>query len=192
MWFRQFVAVVSHPDHTGKLAVIVRILAEAHTHEPKTNLPRKRGPVDSDDEYFVGPVATSQLVVASRSRHQKRASVRTGDFIELHTDEEEQLRCPQVSRRDTTHAARTPLIEILDSSEEDLAEPASSATLPTHASPSKRSTRPSKHSQKLIAKNTKGVRAEDLPLVPEVNPPSEFAAAFQVLWSARRTVSRLP
>ncbi|VDB83084.1 unnamed protein product [Peniophora sp. CBMAI 1063] len=81
------------------------------------------------------------------------------------------------------------VIEIFDSSDEDLVRP-----MPRRSAQSKAPPRPRQpeKSQKTVANerpNARGRRSreQDDPLVPEVDPPSKYAAAFEFLWGARRT-----
>lgn len=131
--------------------------------ESKKISPRKRGRVDSDDEYIDSSVYPSRSLVATRPRRQK---------------------CP------STRVAESP-IEIFDSSEDDIPPPARQALARSSAYTRREHSKSTQHVQS-AARCASASRGADLELIPEIEPPRELVAAFQILWTARREVSKPP
>ncbi|KZV69006.1 hypothetical protein PENSPDRAFT_753666 [Peniophora sp. CONT] len=162
--------------------------------ESDTISPRKRGRIDSDDEFVGASVTPSQSLPATRPRRQKQIPPRADAMRDLDDDEDED-RPRRISRQHRTrHTSGSP-IEIFDSGEEeDRRRLSRRAPAPSDEAPRKKPSKPSQKTRQVAAKKTKvastsatTARVADVDLIPDVEPPPELAAAFGVLWGARRT-----
>lgn len=136
-------------------------LASLSASQRRFRHPRKRGPVDSDDEYIDSSISLSQSLGATRSRRQKHMP---------------------------TDAAGSP-IEISGSSEEDTA-PAARRAQAWSSVYARIARSESTQGVQLAARCASTSQGADLELIPEIEPPPEFVAAFRILWTARREVSQ--
>lgn len=165
--------------------------------EPKKTSPRKRGRVESDSEYVGDSVAWGPSVTATRVQRQERMSTRASEIIIVDDDEQGQVSHPSSLRQDAIRRSSGVPIEISDSSDEDVdVRPTRRAPAVSSASTRQRQPRAIQKVNRPGTKKAGSSRAgasqeeRELPLVPEVEPSPELAAAFEILWSARRKVSR--